>query len=148
MEIILLQDVANLGSKNDIVTVKPGYGRNYLIPKKYAVLATESNRKVLAENIKQQAHKQQKLKEEATKLVEKLKSMTIKIGAKAGENGKIFGSVNTIMLADTIKNLGITVERKNISITDEPIKQLGKYKANVKLHKEVHAEIEFEVVEE
>lgn len=148
MEIILLQDVTNLGSKDDVVTVKPGYGRNFLIPTGKALLATESNRKVLAENLKQRAFKEQKLKEEANKTAAKINGMSIKVATKAGENGKIFGSVNTVMLADVLKGLGVEVDRKNIKIKEEPIKQLGKYNATAKLHKEVVVEFEFDVTEE
>jgi len=148
MEIILLQDVTNLGSKDDVVTVKPGYGRNFLIPTGKGLLATESNRKVLAENLKQRAFKEQKLKEEANKIAAKINGMSIKVATKAGENGKIFGSVNTVMLADVLKGLGVEVDRKNMKIKEEPIKQLGKYNATAKLHKEVVVEFEFEVTEE
>jgi large subunit ribosomal protein L9 len=148
MEVILKKDVKNLGSKDDIVKVKDGYGRNYLIPKGLAIIANESNKKQLAEILKQRAFKEQKLKEEALKNAKKLESLAIKVGAKAGESGKIFGSVNNIQIADALKKLGIEVDRKNITLKDDSIKHLGKYKASVKLHKEVIVDIEFEVVAE
>lgn len=148
MEIILKQDVKNLGSKDEIVKVKNGYGRNYLIPNGLAIIANESNKKQLEEIKKQRAFKEQKLKEEAQKLAKKLESLSVKVGAKAGETGKIFGSVNNIMLADALKKLGIDVDRKNITLKEESIKNLGKYSATIKLHKEVIVEIEFEVVAE
>lgn len=148
MEVILLQDVKNLGSKDEVVKVKNGYGSNYLIPKGHALLATESNKKVLSEIQKQRSFKEQKLKEEAEKVAKKLKDMTVKIGAKAGESGKIFGSVNTIQLADALKSLGINVDRKNITIQEEPIKSVGTYNATAKLHKEVIVDFAFDVVEE
>lgn len=148
MEIILKQDVKNLGSKDDIVKVKNGYGRNYLIPNGLAVIANESNKKQLEEIKKQRAYKEQKLKEEAQKTAKKLESLAVKVGAKAGETGKIFGSVNNIQVADALKKLGIEVDRKNITLKDESIKNLGTYKATVKLHKEVIVDIDFEVVAE
>lgn len=148
MEIILLQDVERLGQKDDIVVVKDGYARNYLIPKKMAIVATESAKKVLAENIKQRAHKEAKLKEEALKVAEKLAALKITIGAKTSSSGKIFGSVNTIQLAEAINNGGINIDRKQISLVEDSIKEVGKHKAKVKLHREVVTEIEFEVVAE
>lgn len=148
MDIILKQDIDKLGFKNDIVTVKNGYGLNYLIPQGYAVLATPSARKVNAENIKQQAHKATKMLEEAQGFAEKLNRLSLKIGAKASENGKIFGSVNTIQLADAIKAAGHEVDRKRISIQGDAIKTLGEYEASVRLHKEVSATVKFEVIQE
>lgn len=148
MEIILKQDVKNLGSKDDIVKVKNGYGRNYLIPKGYAIIANESNKKQLVETQKQRAFKEQKLKEEAQRIAKKLETLSVKVGAKAGETGKIFGSVNNIQVADALKKLGIDVDRKNITLKEDAIKHLGNYKATVKLHKELVVEIEFEVVAE
>lgn len=148
MKVILKQDVEKLGDANDIVSVKDGYGRNYLIPQGLAIVATESAQKVLKETLKQRAHKEAKFKEEAEKQAKIIEGATITVGAKAGENGKIFGSVNTIQLAENLRKLGVEVERKNITIKDEPIKSLGKYQADVKLHKEVIQTIEFEVVEE
>jgi len=148
MEIILLQDVTRLGSKDDIVKVRDGYGRNYLIPQKMAVVATESAKKVLAENIKQRAHKEAKLKEAALEIAEQLKNKQLIIGAKTSTTGKIFGSVNTIMIAEALSKKGFEIDRKQISIPDDSIKEVGKYKAKIKLHKEVVVEIEFEVVSE
>jgi large subunit ribosomal protein L9 len=148
MEIILKKDVKNLGSKDDIVKVKNGYGRNYLIPNGFAIIANESNKKQLAEIQKQRAFKEQKLKEEAQKIAKKLESLSVKVGAKAGETGKIFGSVNSIQVSDALKKLGIDVDRKNITLKDDSIKNLGTYKATVKLHKEVIVDFEFEVVAE
>jgi len=148
MKVILKQDIDNLGEANDLVTVKDGFGRNYLIPNGMAIVATESAQKVLAETLKQRAHKEAQRKGEAEKLAKLIEGAEIKVGAKAGENGKIFGSVNTIQLAENLKKLGVDVERKHITIKDEPIKSLGKYQAEVRLHKEVIQTIEFEVVEE
>ena len=148
MEIILLQDVANLGSKDDVIVVKNGYGRNYLIPQKLAVLATSSSKKVLSENLKQRAHKEAKLKEEALKQAEILKTITIVIGAKTSSTGKIFGSVNNIQVAEALKEKGFEVDRKQITIKEDSIKEIGKHTAKVKFHREVVVELEFEVVAE
>ncbi len=148
MEIILLQDVTRLGSKDDIVKVKDGYGRNFLIPQKMAIVATESAKKVLAENIRQKAHKEAKLKAAALEIAEQLKSKQLVIGAKTSTTGKIFGSVNTIMLAEAINKKGFEIDRKQILIADDSIKEVGKFTAKIKLHKEVVVEIEFEVVSE
>ena len=146
MEIILTQDVDRLGSKNDTLDVKAGFARNFLIPQGMAVAATPSAKKVVAEVIKQQSHKAEKAMEEAQKLQPKLEALSIKIGAKAGESGKIFGSVNSIQIAEAIQAGGISIERKNISIADDSIKELGSYEATVKLHKEINVTISFEVV--
>ena len=148
MEIILLQDVANLGSKDDMVVVKNGFGRNYLIPQKLAILATPSSKKVLSENLKQRAHKEAKLKEEALKQAEILKTISIVIGAKTSTTGKIFGSVNNIQVAEALKEKGFEVDRKQISIKEDSIKEIGKHTAKVKFHREVVVELEFEVVAE
>jgi large subunit ribosomal protein L9 len=148
MEIILLQDVARLGSKDDIVTIKDGYGRNFLIPQKLAVIATDSAKKVLAENIKQRAHKEAKLKDAALGIAEKLKALQLVIGAKTSSTGKIFGSVNTIMLAEAINAKGFEIDRKQILISDDSIKEVGNFTAKIKLHKEVIIELGFEVVSE
>ena len=148
MDVILKQDVERLGAKNDIVTVKTGYARNYLIPKGFAVAATDSARKVVAETIRQQSHKAVKALEDAKALAEKMNGLTVKIGAKAGESGKIFGSVNNIQLAEALAGAGYVVERKNIDLGNEVIRDLGSYSAKVKLHKEVTAEVNFEVVSE
>lgn len=148
MEIILKQDVENLGYKDDIVKVKPGYARNFLIPQGYAILASETAKKVHAENLKQRAHKEAKVVEQARKTAAKLAETTFRIGAKAGESGKIFGSVNTIQLADVLEQAGFSVDRKKITIKNEPIKEVGTYQAEVVLHKEISQTITFEVVSE
>jgi len=148
MEIILLQDINNLGSKNDIVTVKDGYGRNFLIPQKMAIVANVSSKKVLAENIKQRAHKEAKLKDEAMALAARLEGQEIIIGAKTSSSGKIFGSVNTIQLAEAINKLGFEIDRKQIKLADDSIKEVGKYTAQIKLHREVVVDFGFEVVSE
>jgi large subunit ribosomal protein L9 len=148
MKVILKQEVKNLGEKDELVTVKNGYGSNFLIPKGMAILATESNQKQLAETIKQRAFKIEKQKKEAQKVIDFLKDVTIKVGAKAGENGKIFGSVTSIQIADAIRKLGHEVDRKAIIINEEHIKTLGTYTAKLKLMKDMIAEIKFEVIEE
>lgn len=147
MELILKQDIKNLGEKDDVVNVRPGFGRNYLIPKGYATLATESAKKVLAENLKQAAFKQDKIKNDATEIAAKLEGIKLSIGAKAGETGKIFGSVNTIQIADALKKEGFDVDRRRITFDAEP-KFLGEYTANLNLHKEVKVKVAFEVVAE
>ena len=148
MNIILKQDVDMLGSKFDVVTVKDGYARNFLIPQGLAVAATASNMKVNDEVIRQQAHKEAKAKEAAKAIADKLKNLNLKLGAKAGESGKIFGSVNSIQLADAIQAAGYDVERKQISLADDTIKDLGAYECTVKLHKDVVVTVKFEVVAE
>ena len=148
MEVILKQDIQGLGHKNDIITVKNGYGRNYLIPKGLAILATPSAKKMHEENIKQRAHKEEKIKNEAQETAKKLEKVSISIGAKTSSTGKIFGSVNTIQIAEALKEEGYKIERKNISIPEDQIKEVGKYTASVKLHKEVSVEIEFEIIAE
>ena len=148
MEVILKQDIDKLGSKDDIVTVKPGYARNYLIPQGMATLATASAKKMHAENVRQRAHKEAKVLEEAEALAAKLAKASIKIGAKAGENGKIFGSVNTIQIAEALVSVGFDIDRKDIKINDDHIKELGEYDADVKLHKKLVQTIKFEVVGE
>src|SRR5690606_13230573 len=136
MEVILKQDIKKLGEKDDIVTVKPGYGRNYLIPQGFAVLATPSAKKVIAENLKQAQFKQEKIKKDAEAIAAKLEGVKLTIGAKAGESGKIFGSVNTIQVADALKKQGFEVDRRRITFETEP-KFIGEYIANLNLHKEV-----------
>jgi large subunit ribosomal protein L9 len=148
MEIILLQDVTRLGSKDDVVTVKDGYGRNFLIPQKLAVIANESSKKVLAENIRQRAHKEAKLKDLSLSVAERLKTLQLVIGAKTSSTGKIFGSVNTIMLAEAINSKGFEIDRKQIMISEDSVKEVGNYTAKIKLHKEVIVELAFEVVSE
>jgi len=147
MELILKQDVKNLGEKDDIVTVKPGYGRNYLIPKGFAQMATESARKVLAENLKQAQFKQEKIRKDADAIATKLEGVKLTIGAKAGETGKIFGAINTIQIADALKKEGFDVDRRRITFDAEP-KFVGEYVANLNLHKEVKVKVPFEVVAE
>jgi large subunit ribosomal protein L9 len=147
MEIILKQDIKNLGEKDDIVNVKPGYGRNYLIPQGFAILATESAKKVLAENLKQAQFKQDKIKKDAEAIAARLEGVKLTIGAKAGESGKIFGSVNTIQVADAFKRAGFDVDRRRITFETEP-KFIGEYVANLNLHKEVKVQVPFEVVAE
>jgi large subunit ribosomal protein L9 len=148
MEVILKQDVKNLGYKDDVVNVKPGYGRNFLIPKGVAAMATGSAKKMLTETVKQRAFKEQKIKTAAESAAAKLKEMIVKVGAKVGESGKIFGSVTTVQLADAIKKLGYDVDRKNITMTEESIKTIGTYTADVRFHKEVTGTVTFEVVQE
>ena len=147
MEIILKEDVTNLGYKGDIVKVKDGYGRNFLIPTKKAIVATESAKKMLAEDLKQRAHKLERLKNDAIELAEKLKEITLTVGAKTSTTGKIFGAVGPIQLADAFEKAGFTVDRKVIVIKDA-VKEIGSYKATLKLHKEVNVEVAFEVVAE
>lgn len=148
MDIILKQDVDLLGSKYDVVTVKDGYARNFLIPQGLAVAATKSNVKVNDEVIRQQAHKAAKAKDAADAIAAKLEGLSLKLGAKAGESGKIFGSVNSIQLADAIQSAGYDIERKQIHLADDTIKELGSYEATVKLHKEVTVTVKFDVVGE
>ncbi|MCR5496515.1 MAG: 50S ribosomal protein L9 [Paludibacteraceae bacterium] len=147
MEIILLQDVQNLGYKDDVVKVKNGYGRNYLIPQGKAILATPSAKKQLEENLKQRAHKLAKIKADAEALAAKLNGVSLQIGAKTSATGTIFGSVNNIQIAEALAKQGFDIDRKIIYINDN-VKELGSYKATIKLHKEVSAEINFEVVAE
>ncbi len=145
MEIILKQDIDKLGSKNDIVTVKDGYAINYLIPRGMAIMATKSAKKMAEEIARQRAHKEEKLKEQAEELAGKLEGMKLEIGAKTSSKGKIFGSVNTLQIAEELQKQGIEVDRKNVEIKEEPIKEVGTYTATVKLHKDVSREITFEV---
>ncbi len=148
MEIILKKNVDKLGYKDDVVTVKAGYGRNFLIPQGYASLATESAKKAHAEVMKQKSHKESKVKEEAEAIAAKLEGLTVKVAAKVGEGGKIFGSVTTIALADALKAEGVEIDRKSLKIETEPVKELGAYKATANLHKEVLKSFDFEVVAE
>jgi large subunit ribosomal protein L9 len=148
MEVILKQDVKHVGSKDDVVKVKNGYGRNFLLPKGLAHLATESAKKVLAENIRQSSHKAEKLKNDALKLAEWFTDKTVKIGAKAGENGKIYGSVTPLQLADAVKKMGLEIDRKAIMMDDDHVKTIGSYSAKIKLAKDVFATLNFEVIEE
>ena len=147
MQIILLEDISNLGYKDDIVTVKSGYARNYLIPQKKAIIAYEPAKKVLAENLRQRAHKLEKIKYDAQTLAEKLAGISLTIGAKTSSTGTIFGSVNNIQIAEELAKKGFEVDRKSI-IIKEPIKEVGSYRATVKLHKDILVEIPFDVVSE
>ena len=147
MELILVEDVAGLGYKNDIVSVKKGYGRNYLIPQGKAVIASESARKVLAENLKQRAHKLAKIKADAEELAAKLAPVALTIATKVSATGTIFGAVGNIQVAEALAKLGFEIDRKTIVVKDT-VKEVGSYTATVKLHKEVSVEIPFEVVAE
>lgn len=148
MQVILKKDIEKLGDKDEIVKVKDGFARNYLLPRDLAVVATDSALKIHSENLKQRAHKEAKVKAEAEKTAARLKEVSVKVGAKAGDSGKIFGSVNTIQVADALKKLGFDFERKNIVIKNEPIKTLGTYEAVIRVHKEISETIKFDVVEE
>jgi len=148
MEIILKNDVPNLGYKDDIVNVKNGYAMNYLIPKGLAVSATGSALKSHNEILKQRAHKEDKIKQEAQGVAEKLKGISLSIGAKTSTKGKIFGSVNAIQIAEALEEKGFVVDRKSITFREDLIKEVGTYHAKIRLHKEVHVEIPFEIVGE
>lgn len=148
MEIILLQDVSNLGNKDEIVKVRNGYARNYLIPNGMAITATGSSKKILAENTKQRAHKEAKIKADAELVAKKMEGLKLTIGAKTSSTGKIFGSVNTIQIAEALSEKGFDIDRKVISLKEEQIKEVGTYTAEVKLHREVKVAIEFEVISE
>ena len=147
MNIILKEDVRGLGYKNDLVKVKPGYGRNFLIPKGLAVIANESNVKMRNEDVRQAQHKQERIRQEAQATAEKLNGVELTIGAKACESGKIFGSVTNLQIADALAAKGITVDRRRISFKTD-IKHIGSYEAEIDLHREVKAVIKFEVVSE
>lgn len=147
MEVILKEDIISLGFKDDVVNVKKGYARNYLIPQGKAVIASESAKKVLAENQKQRAHKLAQIKTDAEALAGKMEGVTLTIGAKTSSTGTIFGSVTTIQIAEALKEKGFEVDRKLIQIKDQ-VKEVGTYNAVVKLHKEVSVEVPFEVVAE
>ncbi|HAO51691.1 large subunit ribosomal protein L9 [Runella defluvii] len=146
MQVILRTDIAGLGYKNDVVDVKPGYGRNYLIPQGFAVMATDSNKKQLAENLKQAAHKAEKLKKDAEDLAAAIGDITLNIAAKVGESGKIFGRVTSIQISDALKAKGFDVDRKKITIED--VKVVGTYKAQLDLHKEVKHTVSISVAGE
>ncbi|WP_139920063.1 50S ribosomal protein L9 [Hymenobacter sp. DG01] len=147
MEVILKDDVKGLGYKNDIVTVKPGYGRNYLLPQGLAVLADKSNKKIVAENVRQAAHKAEKVKADAQAVADKIGDVVLDIPAKVGESGKIFGRVTTLQLTDALKAKGIEVDRKRVSFDSEP-SVVGSYTATVDLHREVKHKLNFNVVAE
>jgi len=147
MEIILKTDIKGLGYKNDLVSVKPGYGRNYLIPQGFAVLATGSNKKILAENIKQAAHKAEKIKTEAENIAAKLAETTLEIKAKIGDSGKIFGKVTTLQISDALATKGFEIDRKKIAIT-VPVEGAGEFTADIDLHREVKTQVKFVVLGE
>ena len=146
MELILKQDVENLGFKDDIVSVKNGYGRNFLIPNGNAVLATSSAKKVLAENLKQSAFKEKKIIDDANKVAEAIKALEIKITAKVGTGDKLFGSVNNINVAEALEKEGQEIDKKYITVAGGSVKRLGKYNATVRLHREVTVELPFEII--
>ena len=148
MEVILKQDVANLGHKDDIVVVKNGYGANYLIPQGMAIMATPSAKKVHQENLRQRAHKEAKIRQDAEALAAKIAGTTVKVAAKVSETGKVFGSVNNIQVAEALVALGHDVDRKNISLTIGVIKEVGSYEAVVKIYRDIKAEFSVEVVAE
>lgn len=147
MEVILKQDVAGLGYKNDTVKVKAGYGNNYLIPNGYALIANEANKRLVSENVRQAAHKAAKIKQDAEALAAKIGELTIEVGTKAGESGKIFGAVTALQIADALKAKGFDIDRKKVVLKETP-KQIGTYSATLDLHKEVKHEIQVKVVAE
>lgn len=147
MELILKQDVAGLGYKNDIVKVKAGYGNNYLIPNGFALIANDSNKRLVNENVRQAAHKAAKIKQDAEALAAKVGEFTVEIKTKAGESGKIFGAVTALQIADALKAKGFDIDRKKVVLKESP-KQLGTYNAILDLHKEVKHEIKVKVVGE
>lgn len=146
VEIILKQDVTNLGLKDDVVEVKNGYALNYLIPQGFAILATPSAKKMHAENLRQRAHKEAKFRQDAEALAEKIAALSLKISAKASENGKLFGSVGNIQIAEALAAAGVEVDRKDIEL--EPVKELGNFEAVVKCYRDIKATVRFEVVAE
>jgi large subunit ribosomal protein L9 len=146
MEIILKEDIKGVGYKNDIVDVKPGFGRNYLIPQGFAMIASTSNKKMILENVRQAAHKAEKLKNDAEVISEKLKSLTVEIKTKAGESGKIFGAVTALQISDALREKGFDIDRKKISVGS--IKSLGDYQVEIDLHKDVQTEITASVISE
>lgn len=148
MELILKQDVEGLGFKDDIVTVKNGYGRNFLIPAGKAILATISAKKVLAENLKQRAYKEKKIIDEAQTTADALTALEVRIAAKVGTGDKLFGSVNNINVAEALEKAGHTIDKKFISVTGGNVKRLGKYNAKIRLHRDVNVELPFEIIAE
>jgi large subunit ribosomal protein L9 len=147
MEVILKEDIKGLGYKNDIVKVRPGHGRNFLIPQGLAIIATTSNKKVISENVKQASHKAEKIKKDALSIAEKIGETVWQINAKIGESGKIFGAITSLQISDALKEKGIAVDRKKISFKTE-VKEQGEYVAIIDLHKEVKHELKFKVVAE
>tara|TARA_R110002073_G_scaffold72537_1_gene177441 strand:- start:437033 stop:437485 length:453 start_codon:yes stop_codon:yes gene_type:complete len=148
MELILKKDVANLGFQDDVVAVKNGYGRNFLIPQGYAILATPSAKKVLAENLKQRAYKEASIVKDANKIAEAITAMEIKIAAKTGTGDKLFGSVSNGDVADAMAKAGTAIDKKFITVSGGLVKRLGKYNAKVRLHREVIFDVAFDVVAE
>src|SRR5690606_27683252 len=147
MEVILKEDIKGLGYKNDLVNVKPGYGRNFLIPRGFAIIASTSNKKVMAENVKQASHKADKLKQDAQDIANGIGDTVLKIPAKVGESGRIFGAVTTLQISDALKEKGFTVDRKQISFNSE-VKSVGEYVAELDLHREVKHDVNFKVIAE
>ena len=147
MEIILKQDIKNLGFADDVVKVKNGYGLNYLIPRGFAVIASESNMKMHNETIRQRSHKMAKVKGDAEKLADALSSVTLTVNAKVGENGKLYGSITSQNIADTLKKMGYTIDKKQILMPEEHIRQTGTYTAEVVLHRDIKAKISFDVAD-
>ncbi len=147
MEVILKQDVQGLGYKNDVVKVRPGYGRNYLIPNGIALLANDANKKMIEENIRQAAHKAEKIKQDAVELANRIGDLTIDVGTKAGESGKIFGAITALQIADALKTKGFDIDRRKIMFREVP-KELGTYTVVIDLHKEVKHEIKINVIAE
>ena len=146
MDVILTQDIQGLGYKNDTVSVKPGYGRNYLIPQGFAIIANASNQKKIAENIKQAAHKAEKLQKDAEELAKSIGELILEIGTKAGDSGKIFGAITTLQLSSALQSKGFEVDRKKISLPN--IKELGEYTATLDLHRQVKHDITVKVIAE
>ena len=147
MEVILKQDVTGLGYKNDTVKVKAGYGNNYLIPNGFALIANDSNKRLISENVRQAAHKASKIKQDAEALAARVGELVIEVGTKAGESGKIFGAVTALQIADALKAKGFEIDRKKVHLKEIP-KQIGTYTATLDLHKEVKHEIQIKVVAE
>lgn len=147
MEVILKEDIKGLGYKNDLVSVKPGYGRNFLIPRGFATIASDSNKKVMAENIKQASHKADKLKGDAQAIADGIGDTVLEIAAKVGESGRIFGAVTTLQISDALREKGFTVDRKQISFKSE-VKSVGEYVAELDLHREVKHDVNFKVIAE
>ena len=147
MEVILKQDVTGLGYKNDIVKVRAGYGNNYLIPNGYALIATDANKRLINENVRQASHKAAKVKQDAEALAAKIGELTLESGIKAGESGKIFGAVTALQIADALKAKGFDIDRKKVQLKEAP-KQIGTYNVTIDLHKEVKHEIQLKVVAE
>jgi len=148
MEVILKQDMANLGQKDEIVKVKDGYANNYLVPQHFAMFATPSAKKVHAENLRQKAHKEEKIKDDALVISKKLEGVSLTISTKTSSTGKIYGSINTIQVAEALEANGFNIDRKQIALAEDQIKEIGKYVATIKLHKEVKVEVQLEIVSE